>query len=74
MGGHKATQELGGRRDGAGLGMQEERWQPVLPPGVLLETCSSGPDGRIVFVFIQPASKHLPCLNLPTRRCSQCWQ
>lgn len=61
-----ANQELGGRRDGAKLGMQEEHWQPVLPPRVLLETYSSGPDRRIVFVFIQAVSKHLPSLNLPT--------
>lgn len=59
-----AAQELGGRRDGARLGMQEKHWQPVVPPRVLLETYSSGPDGRIVFVFIQPISKHLPSLNL----------
>lgn len=69
MGGTKqpvAAQELGGKRDGARLGMQEEHRQPVLPPRMILETYSSGPDGRIVFVFIQAVSKHLPSLNLPT--------
>lgn len=61
-----AAQELGGRRDSARLGMQKEHRQPVLCPKMFLETYSSGPDGRIVFVFIQAVSKHLPSLNLPT--------
>lgn len=61
-----AAQELGGRRDGARLGMQGEHWQPMLPPRLLLKTCSSGPHGGIVFVLTQPVSKHLPSSNLPT--------
>lgn len=38
-------QELGERGDGVRPGMPDEDWQPALPPGVLLETYSSGPAG-----------------------------
>lgn len=40
-----APHKLGGREEGVRLAMQVEGWQPMLPPGVLLETYSSGSAG-----------------------------